>query len=79
MCLSTAGSAIGKNGRIVSIQNTVEEALGGCLVNVALGRILIKNLVEAVCLILDAFATHPCPGESRDWRILGGVEYPVRG
>ncbi len=56
MCLSAACGAVCKDCSIVPIQYVVEQWLGGCLVDLCLGDILVKDSVEAEGLVFDSFA-----------------------
>jgi hypothetical protein len=56
MCLSTASGAIGKDGRIVSVQHAVQQGLGSGLVYIALCSGFVEDAVESEGLVLHSFA-----------------------
>ena len=56
MCFTTAGGTVGKYRRIVAIRDVVEQSSGSRFVHIALRSVLVKDFVEAKCLVLDSLA-----------------------
>lgn len=78
MRLSTSCRAICENSSVVSVQYAVEKCFGGSLVNVSLGRILVKDGVEAKGLVFDSPALRKdCPGKLLDWIVFRRIEYSI--
>jgi hypothetical protein len=56
MGFAASSGTIGKNGGIVSVQDTVKEAFCGGLVNIVLVGIVVEDSVEDERLIFDSFS-----------------------
>lgn len=51
--LSTTSGTVSENGRIVSIENAVEESASSAFVNFGLSGIVVEDAVESENLVLD--------------------------
>ena len=76
MRLPTPRCAIRKHRSIVSVQHAVKQASSRRFVNVALGRVLIKDSIECEGLVLHSLPRigHHGFGEARDGIVLWRVE-----
>ena len=72
MCLAASCGTIRKHSRVVSVEHGIQQVLSGGLVDVVLGGILVKDLVKAKALILDAL---PSGGNDGLGETLDGVVF----
>jgi hypothetical protein len=78
MCLSTPGRAIREDGRIVAVQDGIEQGFRGGFVDVGLGRVFVEDAIEGECLVFGSLAGwNDGAAESLDGVVLGGVKDPV--
>lgn len=54
--LSATSRAVREDGAIIALKNVAEKAFGGRVVYIGLGRVLVEDLVECECLVLDALS-----------------------
>lgn len=73
--LSTSCGTVCKNGGIVAFQHVVQQRFGGALIDVALGGVIVEDLVESEGLVFCFLAVgHDRAGETGHWVALGWVE-----
>lgn len=79
MCLAAAGGTVRENSSIVSVQNTVQQRFGRCLVDFGLRGILVKYSVKGKSLILDSLSGgDDGAGEFVNWVVFRRIENTVK-